>query len=171
MGGLYAHVMSEQTIESGPAIQDFYPDDVAHCYGCERLNPDGIQLKTRWDGDETVSVYTPKPEYTAIPGYVYGGLVASLIDCHGTGSAALAGYRAEDREPSTEPPLRYVTGKIDIDFVAPTPMGVPLEVRSTIVEVKGKKVVVDATLSAESTVVARGRVIAVRMPESMAAKS
>ena len=97
--------------------------------------------------------------------------MASLIDCHGTGSAALAGYRAEDREPSTEPPLRYVTGKIDIDFVAPTPMGVPLEVRGTIVEVKGKKVVVDATLSAESTVVARGRVIAVRMPESMAAKS
>lgn len=162
--------MTERPAGSGPAIQDFYPDDVAHCYGCGRLNPDGIQLKTRWDGDETVSVYTPKPAYTAIPGFVYGGLVASLLDCHGTGSAAAAGYRYEWREPGTEPPLRYVTANLTVDFVAPTPMGVPLEVRGTIAEVTPKKVVVDETMSADGTVVARGRVVAVRMPESMAAR-
>lgn len=151
----------------GIAVQDVYPEDVAHCYGCGRLNEDGLQLKTRWDGQETVSVFTPRPEHTAIPGYVYGGLVASLLDCHGTGSAALAGYRAQDREPGTEPPLRYVTANLAVDFLAPTPLGVPLEVRGTIAEVTAKKVVVEESLTADGVTVARGRVVAVRMPETM----
>lgn len=60
------------------AIQDDYPDDVAHCYGCGRLNKDGHHFRTGWDGDQTVTIYTPKPVHTAIPGFVYGGLMASL---------------------------------------------------------------------------------------------
>ena len=151
----------------GIAVQDVYPEDFAHCYGCGRLNEDGLQLKTRWDGQETVSVFTPRPEHTAIPGYVYGGIVAYLLDCHGTGSAALAGYRAQDREPGTEPPLRYVTANLTVDFLAPTPLGVPLEVRGTIAEVTAKKVVVEESLTADGVTVARGRVVAVRMPETM----
>ena len=76
------------TEEQHGAFQDYYPEDVAHCYGCGRLNPQGHQIKSYWDGDETVARFTPLPYHTAIPGYVYGGLVASLIDCHGTGTAA-----------------------------------------------------------------------------------
>ena len=79
------------------AFQDFYPDDHSHCYGCGRLNALGLQVKSYWDGDETVAHFTPQPHHTAIPGYVYGGLIASLIDCHSTGSAAAAGYRQEGR--------------------------------------------------------------------------
>ena len=71
-----------------PAFQAAYPDDVAHCYGCGRLNEHGHRLESRWSGDETVARFTPKPYHTAIPGYVYGGLIASLVDCHGTGTAA-----------------------------------------------------------------------------------
>ena len=47
----------------------------------------GLQIKSYWDGDETVTRFTPRPQHTAIPGYVYGGLIASLIDCHSTGTA------------------------------------------------------------------------------------
>jgi hypothetical protein len=36
------------------AVQDYYPDDVAHCYGCGKLNEHGHQIKTFWEGDETV---------------------------------------------------------------------------------------------------------------------
>ena len=61
------------------AFQDFYPENVAHCYGCGRLNAAGHQIKTHWDGDESVTRYTPRPEHTAVPGFVYGGLIASLI--------------------------------------------------------------------------------------------
>jgi acyl-coenzyme A thioesterase PaaI-like protein len=152
------------------AFQDYYPDDVSHCYGCGKLNEKGHQIKSYWDGDESVAVFTPKPYHTAIPGYVYGGLIASLIDCHGTGTAAAAAYRAEGREMDSEPPLRYVTASLHVDYLRPTPMGVPLELRGTVEEVKGKKVIVSETLSANGEVCAKGRVVAVRMPAGMLAK-
>lgn len=149
------------------AFQDFYPTDYSHCYGCGRLNPYGHQIKSYWDGDETVASFTPQPYHTAIPGFVYGGLIASLIDCHGTGSAAAAAYRAEGREMDTEPPLRFVTASLKIDFLKPTPMGVSLELRGRIKEVKGRKAVVGITLSAGDQVCARGEVVAVQLPEKM----
>ena len=149
------------------AFQDYYPDDVAHCYGCGRLNPEGLQLKSRWDGNETVCVFRPRSCHTAIPGYVYGGLIASLIDCHGTGTAAAAAYRAERRAMDTEPPLRFLTASLQVDYLHPTPLGVPLEVRARVEEVKGRKVTVSSTVSANGKVCARGRVVAVQMPAGM----
>jgi acyl-coenzyme A thioesterase PaaI-like protein len=152
---------------SPKAFQDYYPDHFSHCYGCGRLNKDGLQIKSYWDGEETVCHFTPRPAHTAIPGYVYGGLIASLIDCHGTGSAAAAAYRAEGREPGSDPPHRFVTASLRVDYLKPTPMGVQLEVRGKIKEVKGRKVVIEATLSAKNQVCARGEVVAVEMPEQM----
>ena len=111
------------------AFQDFYPEYFAHCYGCGSMNELGHQLKSFWDGDESVAYFQPKPYHTAIPGYVYGGLLASLVDCHGTGTAAAAGYRAENREMDTEPPLRYLTASLHVDYLKPTPLGPVLEVR------------------------------------------
>jgi len=148
-------------------IQDYYPDDVAHCYGCGRLNEHGHQLKSFWDGDETVSHFTPKEYHTAIPGYVYGGLIASLIDCHGTGTAALAAYRAENREPDTLPVFRFVTASLQVDYLKPTPLGVELELRGKIIEVKGRKVISEITVSLNGEITARGKVVAVQMPENM----
>lgn len=149
------------------AFQEYYPDDVSHCYGCGRLNDHGHQLKSYWDGDETVAIFHPKPYHIAIPGYVYGGLIASLIDCHGTGTASAAAYRNEDREMGTDPPLRFVTATLQVEYLRPTPLGVPLEVRGKIMEVKGRKVLVSATVSAEGELCARGQVLAVRMPEHL----
>jgi len=149
------------------AFQDYYPDDLSHCYGCGRLNEHGHQIRSFWDGEETVCTFHPRPYHTAIPGYVYGGLIASLIDCHATGTAAAAAYRAQGRPMDTEPPLRYVTASLHVDFLRPTPIGVPLEIRGRVKEIKGRKVVVDATLSAEGKVCARGEVVAVQMPENM----
>lgn len=148
------------------AVQDTYPDDVAHCYGCGRLNAHGLHVRSSWDGDATVASIVPRPEHTAVPGFVYGGLIASLVDCHGTGSAALAAYRADGREPGTEPRHRFVTAALQVEFLRPTPLGPPLVARGTIAEIKPKKVVVDVEVSVEGTVCARGRVVAVRMPES-----
>src|SRR3972149_470591 len=57
---------------SSKAVQDYYTDDLAWCYGCGRLNPAGYQLKTVWEGEETVTRFTPRPYHMAIPGYVNG---------------------------------------------------------------------------------------------------
>jgi acyl-coenzyme A thioesterase PaaI-like protein len=155
------------------AFQDYYPDHLSYCYGCGRLNEHGLQIKSYWDGDaadsaETICAFTPRPEHIAIPGYVYGGLIASLIDCHCTGTAAAASYRAASREMDTEPPFRFVTASLHVNYLRPTPLGVPLEIRARVTELKGRKVVMQATLSAAGQVCAQGEVVAVQMPEHLA---
>ena len=119
------------------AFQDYYPDNVAQCYGCGRLNEHGLQIKSYWDGDETICHFRPRPYHTAIPGYVYGGLIASLIDCHATGTAAAAMYRAEGRAMDTEPPLRFVTASLHVDYLRPTPIDAELELRGQVKELRG----------------------------------
>lgn len=148
------------------SFQEYYPDEVSHCYGCGRLNANGLQIRSYWDGEETVAVFEPRAYHTALPGTVYGGLIASLIDCHGTGTAAAAAYRAENRAMDSEPPLRYVTGSLRVDYLRPTPMGVPLEVRAVVDQIQGRKVVVRATVTAAGEVCARGEVVAVQIPEA-----
>ena len=150
------------------AIQDHYPEDLSHCYGCGRLNALGLQLKSHWDGEESVARFTPRPEHVAVPGYVYGGLIASLIDCHGTGTAAAAGHRAAGREMGSQPSLRYVTASLKVDYLKPTPLGPELEIRGRPTEVKGRKVVVAVQVLVGGLECARGEVVAVQLPEAMA---
>jgi acyl-coenzyme A thioesterase PaaI-like protein len=149
------------------AFQDYYPDEVAHCYGCGRLNEHGLHIRSYWHGDEAVSSFTPKPYHTAIPGYVYGGLIASLIDCHSTGTAAAAAYRAEGRAMDTDPPLRFVTASLHVEYLKPTPIEGPLELRARVKEIHGRKVVVTTDLSVQGEVCARGEVVCVLIPDHM----
>lgn len=152
------------------AVQDYYPDELSHCYGCGRLNEHGHQIKSFWDGEQTVARFTPKPYHIAVPGYVYGGLIASLIDCHGTGTAALASYRAAGRDIGSGPAFRFVTASLHVDYLKPTPLGTELELRGTVLELDGRKVTSEITLFANGVLTARGRVIAVQMPEGMLGK-
>jgi acyl-coenzyme A thioesterase PaaI-like protein len=149
------------------AFQDYYPDYFAHCYGCGRLNEFGHQIKSYWDGNESVCHFQPKPHHIAVPGYVYGGLLASLIDCHGTGTAAAAGYRAGNRAMDSEPPLRYLTASLHVDYLKPTPLGPMLEIRAKIKEVKGRKVVVEEWIQVDGVITVKGEVVAVQVPEEM----
>jgi acyl-coenzyme A thioesterase PaaI-like protein len=135
------------------------------------LNEEGLKLKSYWEGEETVSIFSPRPYHIAIPGYVYGGLIASIIDCHGTGTAAAATYRAEGREMGTEPLLRFVTASLQVEYMRPTPLGVTLEIRGKTREIKGRRVVVSVTVSAHGEICAKGEVIAVQMPEHMMPRS
>jgi acyl-coenzyme A thioesterase PaaI-like protein len=148
-------------------FQDYYPEFFAKCYGCGRLNKDGLQVKSFWDGDETVCIFHPRSYHTAIPGYVYGGLIASLIDCHSTGTAAAAAYRAQGRAMDSEPALRFLTASLHVEYLRPTPIDGPLEIRSQIKEIKGRKVVVESTLSAKGEICARGQVVAVQIPDHL----
>ncbi|MCO5186556.1 MAG: PaaI family thioesterase [Anaerolineae bacterium] len=151
------------------AFQDYYEDVTSYCYGCGRLNQAGLQIKTVWDGDESVTVYRPKSQHIAIPGYVYGGLIASLIDCHGTGTAAAAAYR-QLGVPMDDPNyyFRYVTGSLHVDYLQPTPLGVDLTIRGEVVEIKGRKTVVRSVVYAEGVhePTARGEVVAIQMPRA-----
>ena len=149
------------------AFQDYYPDEFAHCFGCGRLNEEGLQIKSYWDGEESVCHYTPKPFYTGgFPGYVYGGFIASLIDCHGAATASAAKLRAEGSSLDDRPISRFVSASLKVDYLKPTPIGKVLELRGRVKEIKGRKVIISVTLSAEDEIRAKGEVLLVQIPEN-----
>ena len=153
-----------QSTERQLAFQDCYAEDFSHCYGCGRNNSQGHQLKSYWQDQMTIAHFTPKPYHTGgVPNKAYGGLIASLLDCHGTASAAAAAYRAEGRDMHSQPAMRFVTANLNINFLAPTPLDTELEIRGEIVEVKARKVIVDLTLSAHGKVCAQGQMVAVKL--------
>lgn len=149
------------------AIQDEYDDSYAWCYGCGRLNDDGLHFRTGWDGDNTITIYHPREEHKAIPGFIYGGLLASLIDCHGTGSASIALHRKNGHEPGdgVDAP-RFVTASLHVDYLKPTPAGVPLKAIGTVEEIHPKKFRVTTDVFAGDEKVVTGEVIAAVMPDS-----
>lgn len=153
------------------AIQDEYPDDFAWCFGCGRLNEEGYHIRTGWQGEETVTYYKPSEKHTAIPGFVYGGLIASLIDCHGTGSASLALHRKNGHEPgSGEEAPRFVTASLNVNFLKPTQQGILLKAVGKIEEIHPKKWKVFVEVFADETLCATGEVVGVVMPASFAQK-
>lgn len=147
------------------AFQDHYADHSSHCYGCGRLNEHGLQIKSYWDGDVTVCRFVPHPYHMALPGFVYGGLIASVIDCHGTGTASAAAYRAEGREMGSLPELRYVTASLHVDYLKPTPIDIEMMLVGNVLEIKPRKVVVKIEVLSNQEQCAKGEVVAVRVPE------
>ncbi len=141
-----------------PAIQDHYPDDVAHCLGCGRLNERGHRFRTRAAGEGTITEFTPEPWMTALPGLVYGGLIASLLDCHSTGSAAIFALAREGVAIGAGEAPRFVTRHLAVDYLAPTPMG-PLRAVGRLMEVTDRKVIVESDLHANGAVTAKARAV------------
>lgn len=147
------------------AFQDYYPDRFSHCYGCGRSHPHGHHLKSYWDGADTVARFTVPPEFSGgVPDHVYGGMVASLLDCHGTASAAAFAYRAAGRGMDDGGEfMRFVTASLQVDFLRPTPIGVELAIRGQLRGIDGRKVQVSLSLSASDQVCAQGRMLAVQL--------
>ena len=150
-----------------PAFQDFYPEKDSHCFGCGRSNPRGLHLKSYWNGENTIARLTPPPEFSGgVPGNAYGGLIASLMDCHGTASAAAAAHRHAHGEAGRAAPYpRYVTASLKIEFKQPTLLGVELSVHGRIRSVEGRKVRVDLELRAGERTCATGEMLAIRLRE------
>jgi acyl-coenzyme A thioesterase PaaI-like protein len=152
------------------ALQDLYPDDYSHCYGCGRLNSHGLHVKSEWRDGEASARFTPAEYHIAMPGYVYGGLIASLVDCHAMATAAAASMLAGGLVPGRDVTPRFVTASLQVDFVRPTPAGEELLLRSRPGEVSERKVSVEVEVIVRGVATVRGRVIAVRLPETMSPK-
>jgi acyl-coenzyme A thioesterase PaaI-like protein len=149
------------------AVQDFYPDDFAHCFGCGRLNPAGHHLRTLAERDDTVSRFTPSTHDMALPGFVYGGLLASLLDCHGMATASAAALREAGLEVGSGPSPRYVTAMLHVDFVRPTPLGGELMIRGRVEEFTARKARISAWISVNDETTVRATIVAVPLPEAM----
>lgn len=153
------------------SFQDCYSDANAHCYGCGRLNEAGLKVRTFWDPEtpgHSITTFTPPTVMTGgMPGNLYGGILASLIDCHSTATASAARAREEGLEPGDGEFPRFVTASLQVDFAAPTPVAVPLTLRGVIEEMAGRKVVVSTALIANNRECVRGRAVLVQIPSTL----
>ncbi|HEX9708838.1 MAG TPA: hotdog domain-containing protein [Candidatus Thermoplasmatota archaeon] len=147
-----------------PAVQDFYPEYYAHCFGCGRLNPTGLHVRSVEEGDDLVARIPPCRDEVARPGIAFAGHIVSLLDCHAVAAAALAAHRARGREMGDGPVAPFMTASMKVDHVRPTPAGVPYELRARALFVQGHKVIVKVELRAGSLVCARAEVHAVEIP-------
>lgn len=149
----------------GSAIQDHYPDEYAHCYGCGRRNPLGHHLRSYLVGSESIATFVADAKYSGgVPGHAYGGLVASLLDCHGTASAAAFQWQAESAGANVLGSLaRFVTGSLKVEFLRPTPLEQELTLRAQLRRIEGRKVWVDLSLSHAGLVCATAEMLAIRL--------
>lgn len=149
-------------------IQDNYPEQYCHCYGCGSRNKQGLRIKSYWDGKKATARYTPGAHHIALPGYVYGGLLASLVDCHGIGTAsATMSEMTMDLEDARPELKRYVTASLHVDYLRPTPIGAELEIIGSATVADKRKVVVAVQIFADGKLRVKGQVVAVPMPKSM----
>jgi len=146
------------------AIQDHYPDDYSHCYGCGHQNSYGHRLKSVWKEDRAIASYQPEKHQTGgVLDNAYGGLIASLIDCHGIATAIADAYQTESRPLGSSPDIRFVTGGLNVQYLQPTPIDAVLELHAQVTETVRRKTVVSVTLSAKDTICAQAEVTAIRL--------
>jgi len=153
----------KQYTVGGVALQDVWP--LATCYGCGPANAQGLQIKSYWskDGSEVVCSFQPRPEQNAgFPNVMYGGLAASLIDCHSIWTAIASTYRDEDRDHGSPPSLSYVTGELNVRFLKPVALDVPVLLRARMTELYPRKAIIVCELFSGDTKCVEGRVTAVR---------
>lgn len=149
------------------AFQDQMPHNL--CWGCGPANPQGLCIKSFWDGDESVCSYTPQPHQMAGPTHIVnGGILASLIDCHCVCTAIAAAYRAEGRSIGSEPRIWFATGSLRIEYLRPTPLGAPVHLRARVLDQSPKKMRLQCSIfttgETPAAECARGEVVAVRVP-------
>lgn len=149
------------------AIQDLYPEAYSYCYGCGRLNDHGLHIRSYWEGGTAVCHFQLEDYHIAVPGFVYGGLIASLIDCHSIGAAAAAIHLQSSGTLENVTLQRFVTGTLQVKYLKPTPLGENLEVRARVEEIQGRRVTVHSTVSVAGEICARGEVVAFQLPDDM----
>jgi acyl-coenzyme A thioesterase PaaI-like protein len=147
------------------ALQDLVPGN--HCWGCGPGNPEGLRIKSYWDGDETVCRWQPGPPFFAGPRHVLnGGVIASLIDCHSVITAIADLYRTEGRAIGSPPDVWCATASLEVSYLRPVPIAEPVTLRARVEDRDGRRSTVACSLYSGSEECARGRVVAVRVPES-----
>ncbi|MEQ8686391.1 MAG: PaaI family thioesterase [Imperialibacter sp.] len=145
-------------------FQDFMQENV--CFGCGIHNPNGLQIKSYWEGEEAVCKWVSQEKYHGWPNLLNGGILATLIDCHCMGSAMAHAYKLEGRRLDSMPEYRYATGTLNVRYLKPTPNDQTIELRARISEVKNRKTVFYCEVFVNGLKTAEADVIAIRVYDS-----
>ena len=159
---MHAALLDPETdYNEGRPLQERLP---VHCFGCGVLNAKGLQIRSRWQGDECVCRWQPGAEHVGHPGLVYGGTIASVVDCHAIWTALSHACAAEGLELGRDTlPFAYVTGRLAVDYLKPADIALPLVLRARIVEHGARKSLVTCRVMQGETTCATAEVVAVRV--------
>ncbi len=136
-----------------------------NCFGCGPKNPEGLRIKSRWEGDEALCRFQPSAHHCAGPPDVLnGGIIGTLIDCHSVCTAIADAYRSEHRAIGSPPHIWYVTAALSITYLAPTRLDQTVDLWARIHDRGEKKTIVHTCLLSGGMECARGEVVAVRVP-------
>lgn len=115
------------------------------CFGCGHANPDGFHLRSYREGELTVATFTPRPEHDNGFGFLNGGIIATVLDCH---TAAVVMWESDRRGWVADEgaPVPFITAGFDLKFLRPTPLGPPVSLRAEPVEISETVIVVRAEL-------------------------
>jgi uncharacterized protein (TIGR00369 family) len=136
-----------------PASRESSPDRptiderASHCFGCGPANPEGLHLNFTTDPialTSTAPVQLAR-NHEGPPGYIHGGIVATLLD-----EAMSKLNRPLD--------VLAMTRHLEIDYLRPAPLHHPLVLVSRHLNREGRKLFHQAELQdAEGTVLARAK--------------
>ena len=131
------------------------------CFGCGPANEDGLRSRSFRSESGLEMEFSPKAEHQAFPGMINGGIIGTLLDCHGNWTAAMA---LMDRLGETEPPCT-VTASYSIKLRRPTTYGATLRISSEIEEIGEGRAKVLRSLRAGDEVCATGEGLFVAVKE------
>lgn len=140
------------------------------CFGCGALNEQGLQIKSFWAGDEVVCAWRPKPHHIGHPGILYGGLIASVVDCHCIWTASAHAYRRAGLQMADELRFTYVTGGLSIRYKKPVPIEHAVELRARVAQFDDRKTIVTCTVTSGGVTRAEAEVVAVPLPAEAQAR-
>lgn len=139
------------------SIQDrLFP--TMNCFGCGPANPRGLRLKSYLGEGCVTATFVPWPEHDNGMGYLNGGIIATVLDCH-TAAAALneASLRGWEAYPGAAVP--FVTAGIDVRYLRPSPLDRAVELRAFVIESSEAEIVCDAELRYDDKVRATGHAV------------
>ena len=153
------------------AIQDRYGERFQYCWGCGPKNDLGLHLKTypSLDGECCISRIKLENAYTGgVPSNVFGGMIATIFDCHGTASAAWFAHHKKGLE-LTETTLigRFITARLEIDYLSPSPIDDEIVVISTLEELGERKAIISMEMTVTTKVRAKAKMVAVAVKDHM----
>ena len=148
-------------LDSGRALQDLLK---VECFGCGALNARGLKIKSRWAGDKLVCCWRPEAHHIGYPGFVYGGMVASIVDCHAIWTAMAHLCREQGHELAAgPPPFAFVTGRLTVNYLKPMRIDTVLELSAHVVEQGERKSLVTCEVLQNGDVCATAEVVTVRV--------
>lgn len=134
------------------------------CFGCGPSNTQGLRVRSRVEeggGTQTVKAdWQPAAHHEAFPGVLNGGIIGALLDCHCNWTAA---YHLMVAADASTPPCT-VTADYTIKLLAPTPTEGPVHLEAQVVELQGRRAVIEGSLFAQGklTATCRGTFVAVK---------